>query len=124
MPPNDENIEENSQLKGEDSVSTALVADKCDNLDVITTQPEKKIEIPSEKVQTVPSKTTGETDCVTCMMLCCDVFQDCWIACMGCFVCCDGHCCAECLNGTVDGFGECLQGCGECCLVCCECCSI
>lgn len=121
MPQNYENIKEKSQLKDQDSVNTALVADKSDDLDVITTQPEKKTGIPSENFQTLPSKNTGQTDCVTCVMLFCNVIQECWIACIGCFMCCDGQCCAECLNGTVEGLGECLQGCGECCLACTQC---
>lgn len=121
MPPNDEYIEQNSQLKDEESANTALVANKCDNLDVKTTQPKKKVEVPSENFETLPSKNSGETDCATCVMLFCDAFEACWLACFEALVCCDANCCAECLNGTVEGLGECLQGCGECCLDCTQC---
>lgn len=121
MPPNDENNEEKSELKDRESVHTALIADKCDNIDVITTQPEKKVDIPSENFQALPSNNTRETDCATCVMLCCEAFQQCWIACFELLMCWDGQCCVECLNGTVEGLGECLHGCGECCLLCTEC---
>lgn len=122
MPPNDNNVEENFQSKDKDSVNIALMNDKCDNLDVITTQPEKKdIDIPSENFHTLPSKNTMETDCATCMIMFCNAMQECWIACWACIACCDNECCAECLQGTIEGCGECLQGCVECCAVCSGC---
>lgn len=122
MPPNDENIEKNSQLRDEETANTALLADKYDNLDnVITTQPEKKVEVPSENFEISSSKNSGQSDCATCVMLFCDAFQACGLACFEALVCCDATCCAECSNATVEGLGECLQACGECCLVCTQC---
>lgn len=99
----------------------ALMDYKGDS-DVITTQPEKNVVTQKENFQSTASKDAGVTDCFSCVVLCCDAITQCWIACVGCLACCDAECCTQCLNGTVEGLGECLQGCGECCVHCMVCC--
>lgn len=112
MSPSEEKVEENVLLpvvKGDEKLAN-----------IVTNQPEKSRES-FEEVTLHPQKPDDTLDCVSCVVFCCDIVNNCWLAFIGCFGCCADGTCADCLAGLCLGCGQFFEACGGCCADCMDC---